>query len=320
MGRYSGQKCAVCSKRFGNQEDIVVCPVCGTPHHRQCWIDYGGCRNANLHGTDFQWKPQATASDHPDFNEKTDMGEICPVCGKNNPPHTLFCPGCGTPLGAGPAQQGQQQGPGGRPFSVPFASGTDGQQTIQGVPAREVAAVVQFNAVSYIPKFLKMERKKVPVSFNWAALLISPFWFIYRKMYVFGGILLALMLAVGIVTAPAVNAAYDEINTLYSSMAQSETSQEQLSAQVDQLLQSANVQTVLILNTANFILMVALGFAANPLYRRSVVRKAKKLREQEEPLEREKLLKRWGGINIWAAGVAYLLYRMVGLAVSYFLF
>lgn len=320
MGRYSGQKCPVCSQKFQDSDEVVVCPVCGTPHHRQCWIDDGGCRNANLHGTDFQWKATATASDRPDFDEKRDLGEICPVCGKNNPKNTLFCPGCGTPLGARRAQQA----PGGQqsyrpPFGFPFAQPFDDQQSIQGIPVKEVASVVKINAFSYIPKFLRMERKKVPVSFNWFAFLLAPFWFIYRKMYLVGGILTALLLAFGIAMAPAVNAGYEELYDFYEVAAQAETSPEQLTQLQSQLLKSANVQAMMISSAVNLLLMVASGFAANPAYRHHVVHKAKKARTIEEPYAREKFLQRWSGVNIWAAVVSYLLYRLAGMAVSYFL-
>ena len=162
-----------------------------------------------------------------------------------------------------------------------------------------------------------MERKKIPVSFNWASFLISPFWFIYRKMYLLGGILIALFLAIGVATAPAVNAAYEEMDAFYAAVAG--IGQDQAVPQFSQLLQSANVQLLMILNAANLLLMVGMGFAANPLYRRYAVRSAKKAREKEDPFQREKFLKRWGGINIWAAVVAYLLYRLAGMAVSYFL-
>lgn len=320
MGRYSGQKCPVCSQKFQDSDEVVVCPVCGTPHHRQCWIDDGGCRNANLHGTDFQWKATATASDRPDFDEKRDLGEICPVCGKNNPKNTLFCPGCGTPLGVGRAQQA----PGGQqsyrpPFGFPFAQPFDDQQSIQGIPVKEVASVVKINAFSYIPKFLRMERKKVPVSFNWFAFLLAPFWFIYRKMYLVGGILTALLLAFGIAMAPAVNAGYEELYDFYEVAAQAETSPEQLTQLQSQLLKSANVQAMMISSAVNLLLMVASGFVANPAYRHHVVHKAKKARTIEDPYAREKFLQRWSGVNIWAAVVSYLLYRLAGMAVSYFL-
>lgn len=42
---------------------------------------------------------------------------------------------------------------------------------------------IQDNAQSYMYKFEKMKEKNKPYSWNWAAFLVSVFWFVYRKMY-----------------------------------------------------------------------------------------------------------------------------------------
>ena len=34
---YEGCQCPVCGKSFQESDDIVVCPQCGAPHHRECW-------------------------------------------------------------------------------------------------------------------------------------------------------------------------------------------------------------------------------------------------------------------------------------------
>ena len=36
--RYTGETCPVCNKVFQEDDDIVVCPDCGTPHHRKCYL------------------------------------------------------------------------------------------------------------------------------------------------------------------------------------------------------------------------------------------------------------------------------------------
>ena len=36
-------KCPVCNKQFKESDDIVVCPDCGAPHHRECWEKEGKC-------------------------------------------------------------------------------------------------------------------------------------------------------------------------------------------------------------------------------------------------------------------------------------
>ncbi len=43
---YKGYECPVCHEQFQDGEDIVVCPECGTPHHRACYEENGACANA----------------------------------------------------------------------------------------------------------------------------------------------------------------------------------------------------------------------------------------------------------------------------------
>ena len=43
MAEYTHLPCAVCGKEFDENSDVVVCPVCGTPHHRECYKQLGHC-------------------------------------------------------------------------------------------------------------------------------------------------------------------------------------------------------------------------------------------------------------------------------------
>ena len=40
---YQGVCCPVCGKPFQEGDDIVVCPECGAPHHRECYKSLGHC-------------------------------------------------------------------------------------------------------------------------------------------------------------------------------------------------------------------------------------------------------------------------------------
>ncbi len=35
MINFTGIKCPVCGKAFTDEDDIVVCPKCGAPYHRE---------------------------------------------------------------------------------------------------------------------------------------------------------------------------------------------------------------------------------------------------------------------------------------------
>ena len=50
--KFKGVECPVCSVEFADKDDVVVCPDCGTPHHRSCYAQNGQCANLLLHGTD----------------------------------------------------------------------------------------------------------------------------------------------------------------------------------------------------------------------------------------------------------------------------
>ena len=55
MANYNGSKCIVCNMEFNDSDDIVVCPECGTPYHRDCYKQVGECINTELHDNGISW-------------------------------------------------------------------------------------------------------------------------------------------------------------------------------------------------------------------------------------------------------------------------
>ena len=53
-------KCPVCEEQFKKGDDIVVCPECGTPHHRECYENIGHCFNKDKHSEDFVFEAKDT--------------------------------------------------------------------------------------------------------------------------------------------------------------------------------------------------------------------------------------------------------------------
>lgn len=62
MQRYTGKKCKVCEENFHDDDDIVICPDCGTPYHRDCYKNAGKCVNEELHLKGEAWKQEETPS------------------------------------------------------------------------------------------------------------------------------------------------------------------------------------------------------------------------------------------------------------------
>lgn len=98
--KYLGKACVVCNQVFKDGDDIVVCPVCGSPHHRSCYEKLGHCQNESLHETGGEWTPPSQWGEQ---NEEVIDGDAplrCPRCATLCKPGTLFCPVCGTSLTA----------------------------------------------------------------------------------------------------------------------------------------------------------------------------------------------------------------------------
>jgi hypothetical protein len=166
--RYSNQKCPVCSEAFKNDDDIVVCPVCGTPHHRECYKKNGECGNYDKHQDGFRWAPEIEET--PPTNDTQ-----LPPSPQNNIPY-------GVPPTPSTVFFGGQSSP----FAL-FPKEVD-----DGVDTEEAAEFVQASGFKYIQKFFYVKSGKK--TFNWGAFLLGPFWFFYRKMHKIGVITLALLM------------------------------------------------------------------------------------------------------------------------------
>lgn len=198
--KVEGESCPVCHAYLFDEDDIVYCPVCGAPHHRDCYNAIGHCALEADHGTEreysrekqkklFEEKQQSQAESGKAAEEKNESPYaenkiICPYCREMYSAKEPRCPKCGnTNLGAG------------RGFAMPDPlGGTPADMDLgEGVTAKQAAGFVLSNSQRYIPKFarIKMGNK---VSFNWGAFLFPEGWFLYRKMYKAG--IVALLLTV----------------------------------------------------------------------------------------------------------------------------
>ncbi len=93
---YKGNLCPGCNTAFSDGDDIVVCPECGTPQHRECYEKENRCVNNDKHAEGFVW--QGTVRKEPAVKaERTDRSEnvTCPNCGASNPRGTEVCHNCG---------------------------------------------------------------------------------------------------------------------------------------------------------------------------------------------------------------------------------
>ena len=222
---YIGFKCPVCDKNFHANDDVVVCPVCGTPHHRKCYEELGHCCNEDKHSEGYDFEKEENESDVPDGSVK------CKNCGEINAEGTFYCTKCGTPLidipnnnfnqngqnqQANPYNQGNPFGndsenpqgaspfgnnPNGMPFGGfnavqfdPMGGVAPETEFENGAKAGEVAKLIKQNTPYYMQVFNKIKTLNKS-KFNFAGLLFGGGYLLYRKQYKLGSLITAIMLA-----------------------------------------------------------------------------------------------------------------------------
>ena len=202
MSGYIGTRCMVCSEKFTSEDDVVVCPECGTPYHRACYQKEGNCVNTVLHQCGGSWKPSYDTGNDKARNEAV----VCRFCGNTNPPLTLFCRRCGMPsenirndsdraeqyfAGADinedsfaynrNANGGVQMNPFLINFSDPLC-GFNPDEDFDGVKMSELGDFVGTNTHYYLPIFKRMKETGRNISWNFCAMLFPELYFSYRKM------------------------------------------------------------------------------------------------------------------------------------------
>lgn len=178
---FSGEKCLVCSEIFNADDDIVVCPECGTPHHRECWKKTGACINSALHGSGFEYKPSVSEKTEPDKKENADTEDTAAADIRedgNENTGSVFTVFNGFDM---PGADGNTE------TQNPFAE----KIMLDGSDIGYYAASVGKNQNYYLPRFMAMEKTNKPV-FNAMAFLVPFAWSLYRKMYKWALVVFAL--------------------------------------------------------------------------------------------------------------------------------
>ncbi len=199
--RYENEKCPLCGEIFKEDDEVVVCPECATPHHRECYLKNESCANEHLHNEDFLWKKTEKEEKEPEVKAEpekaTDEETItCPECGTKNKKNAFVCSNCGTVVN--PQIRQQFQSP---KTDTVFIEGkpvndNDFIDEEATVTVKEAACFIQGRKESYIKTFLDAKINHRKPKFNISAFLLGPYWFFFRKIYkagfAFAGIVFAI--------------------------------------------------------------------------------------------------------------------------------
>lgn len=207
MNNYLNSECPYCGKKFTENDDIVVCPDCGTPHHRECYKEHGVCANNELHGG-FEWKgsSEPRTPENKGGNEQKFDSFACPNCGGMNPSGTKFCSNCGAPLSS-------EHGASRRPeFTVTRIDGMNSD--IDGQNPMDIAQYVRTNIGYFLPRFISFSKGN-KFDTNFSAFIFSYFYLFYRKMYALG---IAVFVATSILSIPAFLLDFSTLQNAYIQM------------------------------------------------------------------------------------------------------
>ncbi len=323
--------CQACLLELSEADDVVVCPECGAPHHRECYASLGKCARSEDHGTENQYDPHNEPKKESEEQEAAaDLPKRirCGNCGTEIiDPNPKFCPHCGKHFSriikiSGENENGEEDSfpemntPFGKLF-VDAMGGVDPKTPIENITAGEAASFVAVGTNRYIPKFCELNKNK-KTSWNWAAFLIPSAWCFYRKMYKDGIIYLVLHLIGSLCFLPILSFIYAALGGADpSSMTYAELMQI-IMANMDSF--NAIAAAIYLAGLAIFAVKhIYAGMMSDWHYRNHVIAKVNEIKNDTETQMEEKqyLFLKKGSVNLFLCSFGILVENyMLSILVS----
>lgn len=335
MRLHTGDPCFGCGKKLQEKDDVVVCPECGTPYHRECWAKNNKCINIELHQSGATWQSERKKED----DQKQER--ICPNCGTANDQTAQRCQNCGASMSEPPQmpsweKNGDSDVP---PQRDSFRErmrrteemmgmddpccGMNRDDVIGGERLGDVADFVGNNSLYYLPKFRRFHEGH-RLSLNFPCLIFPQFYFANRKMWLFSIILIAVLTLLHLPQMAMM------LQTSLPDMLQMIKSSEgsalaEMYPNIQQVMQGMlerleNCETfvynaAVICNYLEVGMTIVLGLFGNWLYYRFVLRQVHQITQEDLSKEmRRHRLRAQGGTNGWLiVGMVALQYLLTGV-------
>lgn len=314
MVDFKDKICPVCNKPFVEEDDIVVCPECGTPYHRNCYSIENKCIYEDRHNLNKSENlnesavSKETSENEESFNvnntentdnvdnpnKNTENERICPRCKHLNPSDASFCNNCGQFL-KGSNEVFEDIPPEikeGIPVLFDPMGGVDPEEKVEDVKFGDLAKLVKSNTPYYMNVFKKIKNDNKS-KFNFSAFLFNGSWFLFRKQYKIGIPLTILNFVI----------------LSYTSLIQYTQDASKALTSFSGILET--------LSLLQFIVMLVCGFFANRLYFKFCVDKVKSIKEkcaQNTEFDYNKQILIQGGTN---ARVVFLIFLLSFLVSQY---
>jgi len=316
---YIGQECLGCHGQLKDDDDVVHCPICGCPQHRDCWNEKKQCVMHESHGTASQWKPLEKKSEKAKASDPS--ADKCQRCGYDNPPDVRVCLNCGLDVSVGeptPGFHSRRPEPDKNTMyeDIPFhmvidpLGGVPAGTLIDGVPAGDIGLYVQSQSAYYVQSFAKMQSNGTKTTFNPSAFMLTGAWFIFRKMYFIGIIFYAYFLALissffiiyGKIIAPLV-----EGKTSVTFAEMRDIIENSLTQRQSTIMEIWAIACLGMLG-----IMLFCGLRANQIYKTRAINDIRAInRESKNADEFKSNLKEKGGANVPAAFTVLICYVII---------
>ena len=328
---YIGYKCQVCDNEFVKGDDIVVCPECGTPHHRECYSNLGHCVNESKHSQGYDYLADIEKQKEDNITEESEL-ITCKVCGAKNPNDAFFCSRCGEAFQKNTATDDtnnqttnntQQPQP---PFTSmpgapniimldPLAGVKPDADLGDGVTVAEAAKFVRQNTPYFATVFNNI-KTFAKSRFNFCAAIFGGGYLLYRKMYKIGTIITVIEAMIMIASTYlahfiSTDPVFSQLISLYSA--------QDYNGVMSKLATFSSLETFVLffypfLSFLSLAISIAVGFLANRMYFNHCKREIVKIKKSvEKPEDVDIALKLKGGVNMGLALSLWISY----IAISY---
>ena len=301
---YTGVECPVCKQKFNENDDVVVCPVCGTPHHRACYSRLGNCANESRHDGSFVFEMPKRKDEAPLFGFGASVSEDADK-------------GSGL-FGEGDTPDNEQP-----PFASqngPFEFELDENTQVDGIPMEEVIQFVgrdSFSAKLTLNLALldKFNRPRP----NIAAFLLPYLWLFYRKLYKFGILVIALTLISTVAFTNRNTIDYTKrLYNAYMSAVRGEIPLDEFAEKVDQIQQQGTGNSIYFdaaPQVCSLIIRLVVALFANKWYLENMKKQVLKTREECSSMDQYmSALSVKGGKSLPAAIISFVAFGILNAA------
>ena len=307
-----GKSCPACKAYLFDEDDVVYCPVCGAPHHRDCYEALGHCALEAYHGTDKQYdkleqNKTSGAAEPKNHNSAAERSEnVCAACGNAYDANLPSCPNCGAP---------NFSKLGGRFVTVNLdpLGGVNADTDIgEGVTAGEASRFVAVNTRRYIPKFAAMAAG-FKNSWNWMAFLFPATWLMARKVYKQGIITLLVSVVLSLFQMPLLmSLSYVDTSSAVNYQQMAELMQTALAGQNKLVLLSFFLSCI-----AYLVLCILLGALGDRIYYRHTVSSVKNIKTGDD--DADVAYGRRGGVSFGLMLLSYTVIRFLPTIIANFI-